>query len=117
MHHAAREFVALLARIADDPCAARRVRPNHATFRTLVAVLRQQGDLAGALHAYEVMRRRYPADNCEFEGLTAVAGGERAGPCTQLLAAPGCVRVGNQRLAWLSAILRCCHCAALVVCL
>ena len=55
----------------------RRCKPNQATFRTVVGALREQGALAEALRAYQAMRRLYPADNSEFEGLTAVAA-ERA---------------------------------------
>lgn len=50
------------------------MKPNQATFRTVIAALREQGELAEALQVYESMRRVYPADNSEFEGLTAMAG-------------------------------------------
>lgn len=55
-----------------------RVKPNQATFRTVVGALREAGELGEALRVYQAMRRLYPADNSEFEGLTAAAGEWRA---------------------------------------
>ena len=54
-----------------------RLKPNQATYRTAIAALREAGALAEALALYQGMRRHHPADNSEFEGLTAVAA-ERA---------------------------------------
>ena len=50
-----------------------RLKPNQATYRTAIAALREAGALAEALALYQGMRRHHPADNSEFEGLTAVA--------------------------------------------
>lgn len=52
-----------------------RSKPNQATFRVVVGALREAGELGEALRVYQAMRRlNYPADNAEFEGLTAAAG-------------------------------------------
>ena len=77
-----------------SPALARcRVKPNQATFRTVIAALREQGELAEALRVYQGMRRLYPADNSEFEGLTAVAGGGGGGGWGAALRCAGaCVR-------------------------
>ena len=56
------------------------MKPNQATYRTVIAALREAGALAEALSVYQSMRRSHPADNSEFEGLTAVAA-ERALTC------------------------------------
>lgn len=58
----------------------RSVKPNRTTYRTVIAALREAGALAEALSVYQSMRRCHPADNSEFEGLTAVAA-ERALTC------------------------------------
>jgi pentatricopeptide repeat protein len=71
------ECARLFRRMCRGPA---RVKPNRGTFRTVIAALREAGDLAGALRVYQGMRRLYPADNREFEGLTAVAGEGRAAP-------------------------------------
>lgn len=44
----------------------------------MVGALREAGELGEALRVYQAMRRLYPADNSEFEGLTAAAGEWRA---------------------------------------
>lgn len=56
------------------------MKPNQTTYRTVIAALREAGALAEALSVYQSMRRSHPADNSEFEGLTAVAA-ERALTC------------------------------------
>ncbi len=57
------------------PLLPGRVKPNQATFRVVVGALREAGELGEALRVYQAMRRlNYPADNAEFEGLTAAAG-------------------------------------------
>jgi len=51
------------------------VKPNQATFRVVVGALREAGELGEALRVYQDLRRlNFPADNAEFEGLTAAAG-------------------------------------------
>ncbi|KAI3438000.1 hypothetical protein D9Q98_000443 [Chlorella vulgaris] len=70
----AEECHRLFRRMATGPA---RLKPNQATYRTMVGALREQGELAAALRVYESMRRLYPADNNEFEWLLAVAA-ERA---------------------------------------
>jgi pentatricopeptide repeat domain-containing protein 1 len=67
----AEECHRLFRRMATGPA---RLKPNQATYRTMVGALREQGELAAALRVYESMRRLYPADNNEFEWLLAVAG-------------------------------------------
>ncbi|PRW57431.1 pentatricopeptide repeat-containing chloroplastic [Chlorella sorokiniana] len=71
----ARECTRIFRRMMRGPA---RVKPNQATFRVVVGALREAGELGEALRVYQAMRRlNYPADNAEFEGLTAAAA-ERA---------------------------------------
>jgi pentatricopeptide repeat protein len=52
----------------------KRTKPNAKTFRTLIQVLRNHGDLGLALEVYDGMRRAgYAPNNLQFQELTAAA--------------------------------------------